>query len=64
MAAFFIVRDFNVRPVLPVAEMTGQQLFMSAINGTKLTLTILLNDIAVRDMSKKWLSPGAARLIR
>jgi hypothetical protein len=42
MAAFFIGRDYNARPVLPGAEMTGQQLFMPVINRTNLAKTILV----------------------
>jgi len=42
MAAFFLVVILMLDPVLPGAEMTRQQLFMSVINRTKLTKTILM----------------------
>jgi hypothetical protein len=48
---FLLVVILMLDPVLPGAEMTGQQLFMSVINRTKLTKTIF-NDIAGRDVER------------
>ncbi|WP_372522425.1 hypothetical protein [Sulfuricaulis sp.] len=47
---FLLAVILMLDPVLPGAEMTRQQLFMSVINRTKLTKTIL--NIAGRDVER------------
>ena len=47
---FLLVVILMLDPVLPGADMTRQQLFMSVINRTKLTKTIL--NIAGRDVER------------